>query len=284
VADPTLTPLNVRKSPNGPILGALNNGILVVIMDRRGDWVKIVPHETEGKSGWVWLQYLDCTESKNNAATKAYVQEESSTVLQTLPAEAQKDIERVRASCREAGGALRTTSGDEGLIKFTVQGAQAVLVDELNFCDDGQCNHGINCATGFTHDVAIYIRSGKSWRKALSRSATELRVLTDNFAARFDAEYLDGDFFVDFTDETNEDLIELMKSRFVTIEFGSGNERLALYTADTGNDGKGDLKGALRDFIPSLAKAESWGSARIFGMNEMFGLCENYKSGNTVKR
>jgi hypothetical protein len=68
---------------------------------------------------------------------------------------------------------LRTTSGDEGLIKFTVQGAQAVLVDELNFCDDGQCNHGINCATGFTHDVAIYIRSGKSWRKALSRAATE---------------------------------------------------------------------------------------------------------------
>jgi Bacterial SH3 domain len=60
VADPTLTPLNVRKSPNGPILGAINNGTLVVVMERRGDWVRIVPHEAAGKSGWVWLEYLIC--------------------------------------------------------------------------------------------------------------------------------------------------------------------------------------------------------------------------------
>jgi hypothetical protein len=115
-------------------------------------------------------------------------------------------------------------------------------------------------------------------------SKTDLRVLTDDHATRFDAEYIDGDFFIDFTGETNVGLIEIMKSKAVTIEFGSGNERLALYTADTGDDGKGDLKGALRSFITSRAKTKSWGSARIFGTDEMFGLCEKYKGGNTVRR
>jgi hypothetical protein len=33
--------------------------------------------------------------------------------------------------------------------------------------------HGVNCATGFTHSVAIYVRSGKVWRKSFSVDATE---------------------------------------------------------------------------------------------------------------
>jgi hypothetical protein len=65
VADPTLTPLNVRKTPNGPILGAINNGTLVVVMERRGDWIRIVPHEAAGKSGWVWLEYLSCSDVRS---------------------------------------------------------------------------------------------------------------------------------------------------------------------------------------------------------------------------
>jgi predicted deacylase len=105
--------------------------------------------------------------------------------------------------------------------------------------------------------------------------------LTDNFGAKFDAEYIDGDFFVDFTDGTNEDLITIMKSKFVTIEFGSENERLLLYTADTAGDhGEINLKGALRDFIPSLAKTQSWGNVRIVGTSEMFGLCQNTRRGD----
>jgi hypothetical protein len=68
VADPSGTPLNVRKAPNGPIVGALNNGILVVVRDRRGDWVNVVPHEAAGKSGWVFRDYLDCSESTRSGA------------------------------------------------------------------------------------------------------------------------------------------------------------------------------------------------------------------------
>jgi uncharacterized protein YraI len=60
VNDPTGTPLNVRGRPNGPILGALKNGVPVSIRERRGDWVRVVPRE--GKTGWVVQKYLDCTE------------------------------------------------------------------------------------------------------------------------------------------------------------------------------------------------------------------------------
>jgi hypothetical protein len=56
VADPTGTPLNVRKRPSqhAPIIGALNNGIAVQTKMSLGDWVRIVPHEAPGKSGWAW--------------------------------------------------------------------------------------------------------------------------------------------------------------------------------------------------------------------------------------
>jgi uncharacterized protein YraI len=65
VADPTGTPLNVRKRPSqhAPIIGALNNGIAVSIRMPRGDWVRIVPHEAPGRSGWVWRKFIDCPES-----------------------------------------------------------------------------------------------------------------------------------------------------------------------------------------------------------------------------
>jgi hypothetical protein len=66
------------------------------------------------------------------------------------------------------------TAGDEGLITFTVSGAEAVLVDELSFCGSGfECMRGVNCATGFTHSVDIYVRYGEAWRKSFSVNATE---------------------------------------------------------------------------------------------------------------
>jgi hypothetical protein len=58
VADPTGTPLNVRRSPNGQIVGALSNGVPVSIRERRGDWVSVAP--STGRSGWVAQKYLDC--------------------------------------------------------------------------------------------------------------------------------------------------------------------------------------------------------------------------------
>jgi tetratricopeptide (TPR) repeat protein len=93
-------------------------------------------------------------------------------ILRSLPSDVQRQIEEVRQSCPPSDEYV--TKGDEGLRTFTVSGAQAVLVDELNFCGWGlRCLHGVNCATGFTHSVAIYVRYGKAWRKSFSVDATE---------------------------------------------------------------------------------------------------------------
>ncbi|MBV8755334.1 MAG: trypsin-like peptidase domain-containing protein [Hyphomicrobiales bacterium] len=64
VADPSGTPLNLRSGPNGRILGALQNGLPVGIveqtMDDRGrPWVLIAG--SDGMTlGWVFREYLSC--------------------------------------------------------------------------------------------------------------------------------------------------------------------------------------------------------------------------------
>jgi uncharacterized protein YraI len=70
VADPTGTPLNVRKRPSqhAPIIGALNNGIEVSTKMSRGDWVHVVPFKAAGKSGWAWRKFLDCSLDENPLA------------------------------------------------------------------------------------------------------------------------------------------------------------------------------------------------------------------------
>jgi hypothetical protein len=112
------------------------------------------------------------------------------------------------------------------------------------------------------------IRPRKQW---ISRM--DLRVLTDDFGTRFDAEYIDGDFFVDFTDDTTERLVEVLKSRVVTIEFGPEDERILLYAGDTGPDNSAHLKSVLRDMVPILARSFG-GKSRVFRMSEMFRACD----------
>jgi hypothetical protein len=109
------------------------------------------------------------------------------SVLRSLPADVQKDIEKTRAACREyfdeqgidasqtwfsdtAAEVHRVSSGNEGLGVFTVSGAQAVMVNNLELCG-GQCLRSVNCSNRGSYGVAIYIRSGKGWRKALSTEA-----------------------------------------------------------------------------------------------------------------
>jgi hypothetical protein len=63
VTDPTGTPLNVRSRPNGAILGALHNGIVVRVTERDFDqqgraWVYVVPQQ--GRAGWVFREFVSC--------------------------------------------------------------------------------------------------------------------------------------------------------------------------------------------------------------------------------
>jgi uncharacterized protein len=87
VADPTSTPLNVRTSPNGRIVGTLGNGMSVAILDRMTDrkgetWVYVGGPEDRMPMGWVYANYLDCrtyTASNNQPNRAPYREPERST-------------------------------------------------------------------------------------------------------------------------------------------------------------------------------------------------------------
>ena len=53
--------LNVRNAPNGLVTGSLEKGTLIVIEERRGDWVSITPQAKRSETP-VWVRYsdLDC--------------------------------------------------------------------------------------------------------------------------------------------------------------------------------------------------------------------------------
>jgi hypothetical protein len=67
------TPLNVRKAPDGEIIGALSNGTLVTTGERREGWAWITP-EGIGKSGWVRGKYLKCAQKDKKALVGDSVQ------------------------------------------------------------------------------------------------------------------------------------------------------------------------------------------------------------------
>jgi hypothetical protein len=106
-----------------------------------------------------------------------------------LPAEAQAKVFDVRKQCHDfygEEGDKYLMKGDEGLTVFFVSGTMAVLIDELRLCGSGyECIKGVNCATGFTHEVMIYVLSKGSWKKALSVTASEPILLSVDDANRF---------------------------------------------------------------------------------------------------
>jgi hypothetical protein len=63
--DPTGTPLNVRTSPNGNVIAALPNGMLVSVIDRAIDqrgrgWFYIKHYDTGQPIGWVIREFIAC--------------------------------------------------------------------------------------------------------------------------------------------------------------------------------------------------------------------------------
>ena len=65
VTDPTGTPLKVRESPNGKIIGTLANGTFVTIVDSKNTangkpWVKVQHAETKKPIGWVFREFVSC--------------------------------------------------------------------------------------------------------------------------------------------------------------------------------------------------------------------------------
>ncbi|WP_332687060.1 SH3 domain-containing protein [Bosea sp. (in: a-proteobacteria)] len=65
VTDPTGTPLNIRETPNGEIIGRVSNGAGVRVVnnsfDERGrPWVLIRPRGSSQIVGWVYREFVSC--------------------------------------------------------------------------------------------------------------------------------------------------------------------------------------------------------------------------------
>lgn len=65
VTDPTTTPLNVRVTPNGKIIGTVKNGTVVYISEYRYDnegrpWAMVFNAKNDRYLGWVYREFLSC--------------------------------------------------------------------------------------------------------------------------------------------------------------------------------------------------------------------------------
>lgn len=65
ITDPTGTPLNVRATPGGEVVGQLPNGMLVnraeTVRDDRGrTWLFLHNRETGDPIGWVYREFVAC--------------------------------------------------------------------------------------------------------------------------------------------------------------------------------------------------------------------------------
>lgn len=71
VTDPTGTPLNIRLSPNGPVIGTARNGTELLFLEHREEkgqlWALVERFETgeleaDFQGAWVFATYLDCAQ------------------------------------------------------------------------------------------------------------------------------------------------------------------------------------------------------------------------------
>ena len=104
-----------------------------------------------------------------------------SSILRSLPAEVQKDIEETRTSCRSTDNEIN--SGDSGLIQFLLRSRKAVLVDNIELC--GGCYHGYNCTNRGTRFVRVYALFGHAWRMVLSNDNITGDIFVSNVPGRY---------------------------------------------------------------------------------------------------
>ena len=104
-----------------------------------------------------------------------------SSILRSLPAAVQKDIEETRTSCRSTDNEIN--SGDSGLIQFLLGGKRAVLVDNIGLC--GDCYHGYNCTNRGTRLVRVYALFENAWSMVLSNDNITGGIFVSNVPGKY---------------------------------------------------------------------------------------------------
>jgi hypothetical protein len=122
---------------------------------------------------------------------------DNSSILRSLPAHIQARLEEVRSRCQEDLTLAKAADEEEhakvtlgksfGLTPFTLSGTEAVMVNYLDVCD-GKYVKYVNGSTWGSYYVAIYIRSGTTWREVfLSPVSSENVFLSIDGHNRFKA-------------------------------------------------------------------------------------------------
>jgi hypothetical protein len=121
------------------------------------------------------------TTALTSLMTGAVHAQSESSILRSLPAEVQKDIEETRTSCRSTDNEIN--SGDGGLTQFLLGGRKAVLVDNIDLC--GGCYHGYNCTNRGTRFVRLYALFGNAWRMVLSNDNITGDIFVSNVPGKY---------------------------------------------------------------------------------------------------
>jgi hypothetical protein len=137
------------------------------------------------------------------------------------------------------------------------------------------------CQNKYDDVVVFHIPAGvelKSIRRDQWVSKMEVRVLADDVGSSFEAEYIKGDIFIDITPKTRDSLMHIIDSRQVSVEFGPQQERLEIYQADKTPDGKGDLRGFLREAAPMFVGSMGGRNIRTIKGAQLLNACARFKA------
>lgn len=139
VTDPTSTPLNIRLSPNGPILGSAKNGTELLFVEHQevdGKLWALVEMFTPGElevdfdGAWVYGPYLDCDGTTLGLPAEPYSEGEIEAVSCTVA-----DPTSTPLNARgEPGGEIYATLRDGTVVRAIGQkmheGKQWVFVEK----------------------------------------------------------------------------------------------------------------------------------------------------------
>jgi hypothetical protein len=116
------------------------------------------------------------------------------SILRSLPANVQKEIEDVRDACSEQliseGEPDWVIHPDDGLSRFTVSGRQAIMINYGNVCGESKGWKGITYTNRGSSTLDIYVassvRSKTIWKKAFSTDATAVFLSTIYYTVNTD--------------------------------------------------------------------------------------------------
>jgi hypothetical protein len=139
----------------------------------------------------------------------------------------------------------------------------------------------VHCQSKFYDVVVFHIPSGvelKSMRRNERIPKMAVRVVADDGDTSFEAEYIEGDIFIDITPQTRDALMRIVESRRISVELGPQQEQIRLYQADKMPDGKGDLRGFIREIVPMFVTSMGGRNVRTIKGAQLLDACARFKA------